>query len=128
MRQGLTAAVVALLALAACGGDGEPLDISAADSGATVSVETGQSLVITLESNLTTGFQWNLVGEPEAGVLTLVGSEYIAPEDGAVGEGGVEVWTFEGKGAGTTALELSYFRPFDTEDVQGSFTLTVDVS
>jgi inhibitor of cysteine peptidase len=123
--------VATVLVLAACGG-GEPgaVELTAADSGTTVTLEAGQQVEISLESNASTGFQWNLAGEPDAAVLELVSSTYVEPEtsDDVVGAPGTEIWTFEAVGTGTTSVELAYFRPFEPETVGGTFSLTVDVS
>jgi inhibitor of cysteine peptidase len=125
----ITAVIVLLLALAvaACGGDGGQLELTAADSGSVVGLGGGDTVTITLDSNGTTGFQWNLVSEPDASVLELVASEYVEPEDGLVGEGGVEVWTFEAVATGETALELAYARPFEPDAVEATFSLAIRV-
>jgi inhibitor of cysteine peptidase len=122
------AVAVGLLALAACGGGApEPVELTSADDGTTVELEEGQELVIRLESNQTTGFRWNLVEAPPEETLEQVSAEYEEPEDGLVGEGGTEVWTFRAAGPGEGALKLGYFRPFEPDDVQGTFTVTVEV-
>lgn len=119
---------LALGALAGCGGGAEAVQLTAADSGSTVSLEPGQEIEIRLDSNQTTGFRWNLTKEPETAVLELVGSEYEEPGGDVVGQGGTEVWTFRAVAAGSAALELGYFRTFEPENVEGTFTLDVDVS
>jgi inhibitor of cysteine peptidase len=123
----LATLVLAAASLAACGGggDGGALALTAADSGRTVELGTGRLLTVTLESNATTGFRWNLAEAPSEAVIHLVSSEYVEPKDGRLGEGGVEVWTFEAAGAGTTSLRLEYVRPFDPGDVEGEFVLTI---
>ena len=124
----LAAAVAATLLAASCGGGAESgLELTAKDSGERVTLGAGERLTVTLESNATTGYSWALATAPDAAVLRLVGSEYVPPEDGLVGEGGVEVWTFEGVEAGTTALELAYARPFEPGEVADRFELAVAV-
>lgn len=121
-----------VLLLAACGGNGgtpAPLALTAADSGTTVGLEPGQAVEITLESNASTGYAWNLVEEPDSSVLTLVSSEYVEPDtpEGVVGAAGTEAWKFQAVAAGTASLKLAYFRSFEPESVGGEFQLTVDV-
>ncbi len=120
---------IALAVLAgACGGDGtNAVTLTRADSGTAVQVAPAQVITLTLESNRTTGFRWQLVGRPDAAVLRLVSSEYVAPEGGLVGEGGTEVWTFESVSRGATSLGLAYSKPFEPDAVAGKFNLTITV-
>jgi hypothetical protein len=58
-----------LMVLAGCGpindadagGKSEEVGLSAEDNGSQVDVDAGQTLVLTLESNPTTGFRWEVV-------------------------------------------------------------------
>jgi len=99
------------------------------DNGKTIIAAPNQSITLTLDSNATTGYKWNLTGEPNAQIVKFVSSNYNAPQNtgGLVGVGGTETWKFQAIGAGTTTLKLAYFRPFDPKDVGGEFTLTVTV-
>ena len=122
------------VAFTACGEEAEPdphppraVEITAQDAGSTVSLAPDDEVVITLESNLTTGFAWKLVTEPDPAVLELVGSTYVAPDSDLVGAGGEEVWTFHAVGDGSTELELSYERS-SGETAGDPFTLGVDVA
>lgn len=128
----LLALVLSLaLALAACGGGAEtaPLLLTQEDDGTSVTLEPGQQLAISLESNPSTGFKWNLTEEPDANVLSLVSSTYVEPATTGqvVGVPGTEVWTFEAVGTGTTSFELAYFRSFEPETIEGTFSLEVEV-
>jgi inhibitor of cysteine peptidase len=124
-----TALVLVTLTAAGCGGDGETtLDLSAADSGAAIEVEPGTVLVLTIDSNQTTGFRWNLVQEPDAGVLAFRSSTYEEPEEPLPGSGGVEVWRFEAIGEGTTSFELGYFQPWEPDVIEDEFSITVTVA
>jgi len=124
---GSTLFAAALLSVFGCGGEARVVELGADDGGETIELAEGDSIRIRLESNPSTGFRWNLVEEPAAAVLEASSSEYVAPEDGLIGQGGVEEWTFVARGGGTTSLTLRYFRPFDPADVQGSFELRVEV-
>lgn len=125
--------VLATLALPACGSDAESgsdprtFELTADDAGGTVSVRPGDEIVITLESNPTTGFAWELTGEPAREVLELVGSEYTEPETDLVGAGGEEVWRFRALAEGITSLALTYMRSFSGETAGEPFDLTVVV-
>jgi inhibitor of cysteine peptidase len=108
----------------------EEVNLSAKDNGGLVEVDAGQILVLTLESNPTTGFRWEVVGEKEA-VLQPTGdaefklaSELDPPPPGT---GGVEVFRFEAVEAGDTLIELVYHRPWE-EDVEPQETFSIQVT
>ncbi len=126
-----------LLVLAGCGsisdvnagGTSEEVSLGAKDKGGRIEVEAGQILVLTLESNPTTGFRWEVV-EAKDSVLRQRGevefrvvSELDPPPPGA---GGVEVFRFEAVEAGETLLELVYHRPWE-EGVEPVETFSIQV-
>ncbi len=118
--------VVFLLAeLVACGPQSG--DLTEADNGSRVTLEQGQELVITLESNPTTGYSWHVM-EVDADVLKQVGEiEYkqATGSDGLVGAGGTETIRFEAVATGEATLTLGYFRSWEDEPPVETFTLTV---
>jgi len=119
----------AMFAVAGCSGDAEaakPAELTAEDNGSTQRLSVDAQMVITLESNVTTGFAWTLTSEPDPAVLEFVDSEYLAPETELVGAGGQEAWTFRATGEGSTALTLSYERA-SGETAGEPFTVTVEV-
>lgn len=130
MRIWLTLAILALV-LTACGG-GTPGEtkLTADANGKTIDLTLNQTLVLTLDSNATTGYKWNLVGEPNAQVVKFISSNYNAPQTnpGVVGAGGTETWKFQAVGVGKTTFKLGYFRPFDPKDVAKEFSLTINVT
>lgn len=90
--------------------------------------KVGQEFTITLDSNRTTGYEWELAKPLNESIVTLIGSDYKAPQDGRIGQGGEEVWTFKAMAKGTTEISLKYVRPWE-KDVQPAqertFTVTV---
>ena len=114
-----------------CGADPDSpgaVDLSAADNGGTVGATTGEQVVLTLESNASTGYSWRLADEPDQDVLAFVSSEYVAPQDGdLVGAAGAEVWTWNAVGEGSTVLRLEYVRPFEPDEVAETFEVTIEV-
>jgi len=82
-----------------------------------VEVEVGQEFSITLESNPTTGYQWQLAKPLDEAILQLVGSEFEASETKPelVGVGGEEVWTFKAVGRGQTEVALKYVRVWEKD-------------
>jgi inhibitor of cysteine peptidase len=87
------------------------------------------SLVVSLPSNPTTGYSWE-VEALDAAVLEQRGEpEYTSEaEGGVVGAGGTETFRFEALSSGRLELTLIYHRPFE-EGVEpvDTFTVTVEV-
>ena len=77
-------------------------------------LDKGQTLMITLPSNPTTGFRWT-VTKAASTVLQPMGPEvYTNPEDaGMVGSGGKSTWRFKAYQVGQGALLMQYQRPWD---------------
>jgi inhibitor of cysteine peptidase len=138
---GVVVLVAGVVWLAAGCGAGEPADevpaegpagevvLRAEDDGGEVALAVGQTLVVTLASNPTTGYGWQ-VAEGPGPVLAQVGEAVYqeAPQEGTplVGVGGTETFRFEGKDAGQTTLRLEYRRPWE-EGVDPVETFTVAV-
>ncbi len=119
---------LALVALAGCTEELGPIDLDAANNGATLDVSSNQVLNIKLDSNITTGYKWNLATPPDAKVLKLLSSKYNEPSGGALGAGGSETWQFHATGRGTTSLKLAYARSFEPNNPPAKeFSLTINV-
>jgi len=84
------------------------------DNGNEIAVKKGQSMVISLESNPTTGYIWELVERPDEQILQQVGKLEFAQESELIGAGGVETIRFDVVGPGLTAIRLEYHRPWET--------------
>jgi len=126
-------AAMASLVLSGCSpaGSSAPgaVSVDESSSGKQVEIAAGGTLTVTLESNATTGFQWELKSVGDPSVLQSQGGTYNAPEDtGVVGAGGEEVWTFKALKAGTSSLSMEYSQPWEggTKAAQ-TFSLTVVV-
>lgn len=79
-----------------------------------IELDQGQTLILNLPSNPTTGFRWQLF-DAAAGVLKTLGPEvYRAPEEaGIVGSAGLSTWRFQATQAGQGRLLLQYQRPWE---------------
>ena len=77
-------------------------------------LHSGQTLTVTLPSNPTTGFRWE-VRDGAANVLQSLGPEvYSNPEDaGLVGAGGISTWRFMAREPGEGRLLLTYQQPWE---------------
>jgi predicted secreted protein len=88
----------------------------------------GNDFTIALDSNPTTGYLWNLLDNFNKDVVDMVGLEFKTPENGEVGSGGKEVWTFKAVGSGETRIELEYLMPMEKNkppDKTVSFKVTI---
>ena len=113
-----------LTALSACGASNE-VKLDAGDDGSQVELNAGQTLVVSLEGNPTTGYTWE-AAELDEQVLRQVGETEFKPESDAIGAGGVQTLHFETVNSGQTTLNLVYHRPWE-EDVEPSETFSVQV-
>lgn len=79
-----------------------------------IDAKTGNEFSITLDSNPTTGYRWQLAKPLDESLVKLVGNEYQEPESsGAVGAGGKEIWTFKAVAEGKTAIAMKYVRSWE---------------
>lgn len=85
------------------------------NTGGRLEVTAGQEFSITLASNATTGYHWELASPLDEAMVQLVASEYKNPETRLVGVGGQEIWTFRAIGQGHTLINLKYVRPWEKD-------------
>ena len=80
-----------------------------------MTVTLGQDFTISLQSNPSTGYQWQLAEPLDPKVLKKVKSVYQPSQGGtsAVGAGGAEIWTFKAVGKGKDDVTMRYVRPGD---------------
>jgi inhibitor of cysteine peptidase len=121
--------VIALLVMTACSRPVSQASVDESDSGKQVEIwANGGLLTVTLESNQTTGYSWELKEISDPSVLQKTDSKYETPTSGLVGAGGKEVWTYKALKAGTTTLSMEYSQPWEGgQKGAKSFTLTVVV-
>lgn len=82
-------------------------------------IEDESVLIVSLEANATTGYEWTFTLSDE-GMLDCVSEEYLADEspEGMVGTGGTYIATFRPamNGAGWVTITFSYARPWETDE------------
>ena len=108
--------------LAACNTQGKVL--TEKDNGTQVHIAVGEQFSVVLESNPTTGYQWE-VGEIDRMVLKQLSAEYDADTPQLAGSGGAEIFTFEAIGTGETSLTFIYRRSW--EDAAPAETFSVQI-
>lgn len=100
----------------------------------TIEVEEGLKFSLVLESNPTTGYQWQLAEPLDGEVISLVSATFESKGGGhaegeeKLGAPGEEIWTFEAVGAGKAEIKMAYVRPWEKEKApEESKTFKVEV-
>jgi inhibitor of cysteine peptidase len=102
------------------------LRLGVADKGRTVAAQVGDTIVVTLPENATTGYQWN-VDSCSEGTMALEETDATSAPVGAMGAGGGEVTVrlkATAAGAGNVILKLSR----GTESSAFEFRVDFDIS
>ena len=116
-----------LLVLNSCGTPNEVV-VDASDNDGEVALENGQTLIVTLGSNPSTGYRWEVLEIDETileqqGEAVFESAEQQDPPK--VGVGGTETFRFKAISRGVLILKLVYHRTW--EDVEPADTFTVEV-
>jgi inhibitor of cysteine peptidase len=96
------------------------------DDGREMQLKKGQTLVVTLEANPTTGYSWEVAEPLDEQVLRQTGEAEFKAESEALGAGGVQILRFEAVNAGQITLKLVYHRPWE-EGVEPLETYSLQV-
>jgi len=109
--------------------DKEPKEYE--DPGETIEVEEGLKFSIVLESNPTTGYQWELMEPLDEEVVALVSTTFEAQGGSKEGEEkigapGKETWTFEAQGHGESEITFAYRRSWE-KSAEKTVTFKVEV-
>ncbi len=85
------------------------------DAGQEIEIGVGDQFIVVLESNPTTGYRWE--ADFDESFLKLVQDEFEPDEaeEGMVGVGGKQRFTFEGLKTGETELTLTYKRSWEED-------------
>jgi inhibitor of cysteine peptidase len=124
----LAVALIVVLSISACGkSGGASVTLRETDTGRTIELKRGDTLIVELEGNPTTGFLWE-VESVDATILKQQGEpEYKAGEPGKIGGVGAFVFTLEASDKGQTELQMVYRRPSDKETPAQTFEVSVVV-
>lgn len=104
-----------LLALFLVGGCiSKEIKLGSGDNGRQIELNKGQTLVVSLEANPTTGYTWE-VSELDTHILSQIGETEFKPESDLLGAGGMQILRFESANSGQTPLKLVYHRPWEKD-------------
>jgi inhibitor of cysteine peptidase len=81
-----------------------------------IETAVGKNFTITLDSNPTTGYNWQIVRQMDTGLVELVDSQYIAPKTDLVGSPGHEEWHFKAIREGKAIISFEYKRPWEKDE------------
>ena len=119
-------ALVLVLIFMTAGCGTKPAKLTIDDNDKTVNAKVGGQITIELEGNPSTGYTWE-EKDVDTSILKQEGEvEFKSSNPGLIGSGGTMTLTFKAVKAGTTALNLIYHRPWET-DVKPESTFSVTV-
>ncbi len=87
----------------------------AGHSGKTLKVPFGSTFAVTLESNPTTGYSWELSRVSPEGSVGFVDSSYSPVEPVLSGSGGSQTWILKALKKGGSEISLEYKRPWEKD-------------
>ncbi|UCC99804.1 MAG: protease inhibitor I42 family protein, partial [Phycisphaerales bacterium] len=109
--------------------EAQEIRVDEEDNGSQIELDQGQILVITLQSNPTTGYQWEQVENGES-ILEQMGQAEFKPSETSepplVGSGGWEIFRFKAVSAGQMTLKLVYHRSWG-EGVEPLKTFSIQI-
>ena len=114
------------LAAASCAPQPTTLTVGASQSGSSIDLRVGDTVVVALESNPSTGFDWALVGST-APVLDP-GQRTYTSSGTALGAPGTVTYRFRAMAEGSTRLVIHYLRSWESVPPARTFELTIRVS
>src|SRR5438876_8124716 len=90
------------------------LQLTKSDHGKSVSARVGDSAIITLDENQTTGYRW-AIDKLDADLIEVQSSDYTLASGTAIGGGGIRRITLLLKKAGAARLELKLRREWERD-------------
>jgi inhibitor of cysteine peptidase len=89
-----------------------PIIATEAENGKTVAMNQGALLIISLESNLSTGYSWR-VSKNDNATLKFIDQSTFPPKTPMPGAPGHQMLKFKAIAPGSDAVELEYLRPWE---------------
>ena len=103
-----------LVTLSACQSSNQSVTITEADAGKTITLNKGDTLIVQLDGNITTGFNW-IPAAQDPVLFEQVGEPEVTPQSDLVGAPGKIVQQFKAVASGQTTLHLDYKRSWETD-------------
>ena len=90
-----------------------------------IHVRVGQEFTISLNTNPTTGYDWEYISVNEW--IQPLDTTYQADNTGLIGSGGTDIFRFKAHGQGKAVLDFVYKRSWETTSIEQK-TFIVEVS
>ena len=123
--------IVVALVLSGCGAKNDapdqPSELVVSDSAKQLEAEAGKEFKLILDSNPTTGYHWEVVGDLDNSVVEFVSKNYKADGLQITGSGGKDVWVFKAVAAGEATITLGNYPPDASADAEQTITFNVVV-
>ena len=101
--------------------------LSEADSGKSISLVAGDTMIVRHNENPTTGYRW-AVERGDNRIIALRHCDYERAQDSAVGAGGQRVLVLEARRSGSVHLSLQLRREWEREKpIARSFDVLIQV-
>ncbi|MFA5271100.1 MAG: protease inhibitor I42 family protein [Candidatus Omnitrophota bacterium] len=80
-----------------------------------IEAQVGQEFTITLDSNATTGFQWQFKEPLDEAMFQLISLDYVVDEKNLVGSGGRQIWVLKALKSGEANISFKYVRSWEKD-------------
>ena len=97
------------------------------DDGAHVALRVGDRLLVALEGNPTTGYEWSNTLVYKFATLREIGEAKFRPDSELVGAGGLFLFRYEAFRIGPQAFRFAYQRPWESVEPLQLVEISVDV-
>jgi inhibitor of cysteine peptidase len=103
------------------------ITLTQADKGKSITVHTGDEIVIMLPENPTTGYRW-AIDQTDENMLIAQTPTFSSTPGGAIGSGGTRTFTFTAKQPGTAHLQLKLLRAWQGDSsIIDRYDVTIQV-
>lgn len=98
------------------------------DAGKSIDVRPGDTIVVRLPENPTTGYEWTLDSADDE-IVGLRDSDFNLSPTVTMGSGGTRTFTFGAKEPGTSRIRLKYWRSWEGDNsVRDHFDVAIHAS
>lgn len=117
-----------LLFVLLCSCQKEDIYLSEQDSGHNIILDIGQTAIITLAENRTTGYGWEFEIEPQQqDVIGNIKEKHIYQKTKLIGAGGIKEFRFKAERAGKVNISAYYRRPWENVDKKNLHSVTYTI-
>jgi uncharacterized protein YggE len=87
----------------------------------------GEDFSVTLDSNPSTGYHWEVSSITNSQLVRFANSEFVQADSDLLGAGGKEILTFQALKEGKTTIVLDYVRSWDKDNPADTYVIHVTV-